>query len=143
MLSCLIESFLHLQQIGLKKIFTFFGYIHTPSFSVSVAQSLHGFSASEPLVYLGLTYGFIIISVAFMPAFDLRCPANATHSGAHLTSGCQTHSADEADTDLDELSVTFPNPEALLHLPWLAWDACLTNCICCPQNDLNFHRISH
>lgn len=120
MLSCLMESFLRLQQIGLKKVFTFFGYIHTSSFSVPVAQSLHGFSTFKPLVYFGLNFGFIILSVAFMLPFDLEMACIAMHRRAHHTSGCQTHSADEEDTDPDELGVTFPNPEAFLLRPWLA-----------------------
>lgn len=120
MLSCLMESFLRLQQIGLKKIFTFFGYIHTSSFSVPVAHSLHGFSAFEPLVYFGLNFGFIILSVAFMLPFDLEMACIAMHRRAHHTSGCQPRSADKEDTDLDELGVTFPSPEAFLLRPWLA-----------------------
>lgn len=120
MLSCLMESFLRLQQIGLKKIFTFFGYIHASFFSALVAHSLHGFSAFEPLVYFGLNFGSIILSVAFMLPFDLEMACIAMHRRAHHTIGCQTRSADEEDTDLDGLGVTFPNPEAFLLRPWLA-----------------------
>ena len=118
------ESFFHLQQTALKKVFTFFGHVRTCSSSISIARPLWGFSIFC-LHIVACIFSFTVINIVFMPPFDLKVarkcntPVEPTTQTAaeHAGGGIQKCSNDELDLVPNKLCVTFPSTGVPCPLP--------------------------